>query len=88
MSEKEVMDCERIAKLPLGDATAEVDGKTEQARLFELLHQRKYNEAIAGFKQRLEAKRGDSRDYYGLAVAHEQLKAYKQAVLNANKAHL
>lgn len=63
------MDCERIAKLPAGDATTEGDGKTEQARLFELLRQRKYDDAIAGFEQRLAAKRGDSRDYYRLAVA-------------------
>ena len=58
----------------------------DQARLFDLIREGRYQEAIAGFAQRVKQKRGDSRDYYGLAVTHEQLKDYKQAVLNANKA--
>src|SRR5205823_5993676 len=62
------------------------DTQPEQARLFELIRQGYYDDAIAGFKQRLETKRGDSRDYYGVAIVYERWKDNKRASAYANAA--
>ncbi|MBC8030113.1 MAG: hypothetical protein H7Z16_08370 [Pyrinomonadaceae bacterium] len=66
--------------------TDQTEPQAEQAELFELLRQRHYKEAIAGFERRVKDKRGDSRDYYGLAVAYEQLKLNERAAAYANNA--
>ncbi|HBB89548.1 MAG TPA: hypothetical protein DC047_18235, partial [Blastocatellia bacterium] len=83
MSEKDVIDCERIAKLQTKE---EAPAKDEQAELFELLRQGKYQEAIAGFYKRVQEKRADSRDYYGLAFAYLELKDPRLAAQFAKQA--
>lgn len=47
--------------------------KKEQAHLFELIERGDYEEAIVGFKRRLEEGRGNSRDYYGLGLCYYRL---------------
>jgi hypothetical protein len=83
MSKEELIDCERIAKLPVKEVVPPQD---EQGPLFELLGLGRYKEAIAGFDLRVQENRANSRDYYGLARAYEQLRDIKPATVYANDA--
>jgi hypothetical protein len=57
----------------------------EQAKLFELIKQGRYEEAIAGFNERLKHKR-DSRDAYGVALGYEGLQQIEYAANAARQA--
>jgi hypothetical protein len=85
MSKEELIDCERIAKLQAAVDANEPDLKTEQARLFELLRQGKYKEALAGFEARLDHGL-DSRDAYGAALAYAAINEPGRAVQAAHRA--
>jgi tetratricopeptide (TPR) repeat protein len=87
------MDCSQSEVCNRGELQVRInvtDKKPEevddQAELFGLLGQGKYEEAIAGFNRRLKANGKNSRDYYGLAMAHEGLKENKTAASYANEA--
>ena len=73
----------QVESTPVADRANPQD---EQAALFELLSHGKYQETIPGFEQRVNEKRADSRDYYGLALAYEQLKDNKRTAAYANVA--
>ena len=57
-----------------------------QDQLFGLLEKKQYKEAKEGFEKRLKSGQGNSRDYFGLALANLQLKLKSQARDNATKA--
>ncbi len=65
--------------------------KEEQARLFELIEEGDHKEAIAGFERRLEEGRGNSRDYYGLALCYykdywwDRVDSFVEEALRLNK---
>jgi hypothetical protein len=86
MSKEERVDCERIAKLQAGDGTIEPDSKAEQAEVFELLRQGRYQEAVADSLKHKKEHPFDSRDYYGLALAQERLKEIGRARIAARRA--
>jgi tetratricopeptide (TPR) repeat protein len=60
--------------------------RNEQDRLMKLIDNKQFEEAIAGFSKRLNAKDVDSRDYYGLALAYSYGIDVKSAIGHAKTA--